>query len=146
MKSPLPSDRFLNCPKFKNMTAKVRGETLEKFSSCSRCTSWSHKKEECKVPPVSCKEQIDGSQCGKDHSKLVCGSGLAYCTALNVKTVAMLNVSHIDEGSPTISYLQDVIVDYKGKRIDTRVLWDTGSNRILVNNDFAKENNMSPCC
>ena len=55
----------------------------------------------------------------------------------------MMNVSHIDEGSPTISYIQDVTVDYKGKRIDTRVLWDTGSNRILVNNDFAKENNMS---
>ena len=90
MKSPLPSDRFLNCPKFKNMTAKARGETLEKYSSCPRCTSWSHKREECKIPPVSCKEQIDGSQCGKDHSKLVCGSGLAYCTSLNVKTVGML--------------------------------------------------------
>ena len=76
MKTPLPSDRFLNCPKFKNMTAKLRGETLQKFSSCSRCTSWLHRKDACKVSPVDCKEQIDGVVCSQDHSRLVCRAEL----------------------------------------------------------------------
>ena len=144
MKSSLPSDRFLNCPKFKNMSAKARGETLQKNSACVRCTSWLHKREECKSPQVSCKEQVDGSECGKDHSRLVCQSGVAYCTNLAVKTAVNSESSRIDENIPTIPYLQDVTVESKGRRSNARAIWDNGSNRLLVNNDFAAENNMTP--
>ena len=141
MKSPLPSDRFLNCPKFKAMTAKSRGETLEKFSSCARCLSWLHKKSSCKVLPVSCKEQVDGAVCGNDHSRLVCQSGVPYCTSLSVGTEAVggSSISDVDENVATIPYLQDITVDFHGKRSTARSCWDNGSNRILVNNQFAEE-------
>ena len=145
MKSPLPSDRFLNCPKFKNMTAKNRGETLQKFSACSRCTSWLHKKEDCKGPAVSCKEQIDGSECGADHSRMVCQSGIAYCTSLAVNTdSAIQSQAYMNEDMPTIPYLQDLQVEHRGHKCTARTIWDCGSNRVLVNKDFASENDMRP--
>ena len=37
-----PSSRFMNCFKFRGLDAKQRGETLEKFKSCVRCTGWDH--------------------------------------------------------------------------------------------------------
>ena len=122
MKTTLPSDRFLNCPKFKNMTAKLRGETLQKFSSCSRCTSWLHRKDACKVPLVDCKEQIDGVVCGQDHSRLVCQSGIPYCTslALNAGLEDSPNVSHINEDAPTIPYIQDLPVQNNDNMTEVR--------------------------
>ena len=146
MKTPLPSDRFLNCPKFKNMTAKLRGETLQKFSSCSRCTSWLHQKDACKVSPVDCKEQIDGVVCGQDHSRLVCQSGIPYCTslALNAGLGDSSNISHINEDAPTIPYIQDLPVQNNNNMIEARTYWDNGSNRVLINNSFAEELDLIP--
>ena len=143
--TPLPSDRFLNCPKFKNMSARARGETLQKYSACSRCTSWLHKKDDCKVSPVSCKEHVDGSECGKDHSRLVCNSGIPYCTSLAVKAAGNSKSSpNINEGLPTLPYLQDLTIESNGVRSSARVIWDNGSNRLLLNNKFADENGMVP--
>ena len=148
MKTPLPSDRFFNCDKFKNMTAKARGETLQKFSSCVRCTSWLHKKSDCQSLAVSCREQLDGTACGKDHSRLVCQSGVPYCTQLTTRTSSQgsksLRVSDIDENVQTIPYIQDLTVASKGEKSQARAYWDGGSNRVLVNNEYAMENNMTP--
>ena len=41
-KQTWPSHKFMDCPKFKNMSSKLRAQSLEKFKSCARCTSWSH--------------------------------------------------------------------------------------------------------
>ena len=120
--------------------------TLEKHASCSRCTSWTHKKDSCKSQPISCREEIDGTLCGKDHSRLVCQSGIPYCTSLSVKAVSSSNggASNIDEDMPTVPYLQDLVVQCNGSGFIARTYWDTGSNRVLINNDFAKESGLRP--
>ena len=33
-----------------------------------------------------CKERVDGNQCGLDHSRMVCGSGVAYCMSVKAGT------------------------------------------------------------
>ena len=140
-----PSDRFMNCFKFRGMDTKQRGETLEKFKSCVRCTSWNHSKSNCSGTVVSCQEKVDGVVCGKDHSRLVCGSGVAYCTSLTIRT----SREGIDEVSPddienmvTIPYIQDVPVEGNGTKTLGRLYWDEGSNRYLINNEFAAENKL----
>ena len=143
MSKPLPSDRFFSCQQFKNMSPKSRGETLQKFSACARCTSWSHKRSACQVQPVSCREQVRGAPCGKDHSNLVCLSGVPYCTSLAVSTGGADGVT-INEDTSTIPYIQDLTVEYRGEQSDARAYWDGGSNRVLVNNEYAQENKMVP--
>ena len=145
-KKSIPSGKFLNCLAFKNMGKKQRGESLQKFAACVRCTSWMHKKSECRLPKVTCKEKIDGSSCNKDHSKLVCGSGVAYCTnlAIRAKEQTESGVDNIDEELPTIPYLQDITVQSEVGRNNARTFWDDGSNRVLINNEFAQENQLNP--
>ena len=76
-----PADRFYRCESFKNQDIKDRAATLEKFGSCSQCTSWNHKKSACKAA-TKCRNFINNKICGGQHSSYVCGSGSAYCGAL----------------------------------------------------------------
>ena len=71
---------------------------------------------------------------------------MAYCTSASVRTrvVGDPQVAEIDENVCTIPYLHDLTIDFEGKKIEARTYWDDGSNRILVNNEFARENNISP--
>ena len=134
---PWPSDRFIQCKKFGDMSSKQKAEAIQKAGGCPRCTSWCHKKKDCKMNVVDCKEKVNGSRCHKDHSRLVCNSGVAYCLAVN--SVAKKANADIDVFGTTLHYLQDIPVN-KG---DTgRVIWDNGSNRVLVDNKFAKERNL----
>ena len=128
------------------MTPKARGEALERSSACVRCTSWTHQRDACPVSIVSCKEQIDGSQCGRDHSKLVCQSGVAYCVNLTVSAGIAdgSGISHVDEEVPTIPYVQDLTIKSNSTYCEARSFWDNGSNRMLINNEFAAENQMLP--
>ena len=77
-KEEWPSDRLFKCYVFKNMSVRDRAATLERLNSCPRCTSWNHKKVECKSP-AKCGLFINGKRCDGEHSSLVCGSGNAYC-------------------------------------------------------------------
>ena len=94
-----------------------------------------------------CREIVNGSKCHKDHFKLVCNSSIAYCLAVRseafknvmIKPLATKSSPDIDVFQPTLHYLQDVIVN---RGSSARALWDDGSNRVLVNNDFARENNL----
>ena len=138
------SDRFIQCKQFNNMSSKQRAQALEKFSSCARCTSWSHRKTDCRSPVVSCRKEINGSTCGLDHSRLVCGSGVAYaCTTKVDVAVGVADTDDIyDESAPVLPYLQDIPVVNGENTADARTYWDCGSNRVLVNDDFAKENDL----
>ena len=127
----------MQCKKFNDMQSTQRAQILEKFSACARCTSWSHQKSSCYMPVTDCREMVNGSMCHKDHSKLVCNSGIAYCLAARSQSSA--TIGDIDVMQPTIPYCQDIIVN---KQTDSRVFWDDGSSRVLINNDFAKENNL----
>ena len=134
---PWPADRFFMCKKFNDMQTTQRAQTLEKFSGCARCTSWNHQSSGCTMPVVDCGELINGSRCHKDHSSLVCNSGIAYCLA--ARTHSSNKIGEIDVMEPTLPYCQDIIVN---KHTVSRVFWDDGSSRVLINNDFAKENNL----
>ena len=106
---PWPSDRFVSCQKFGNMTSRQRAETLQKAGGCSRCTSWKHKKNKCKLAVIDCKETVNGTVCHKDHSVMVCNSGVAYCMAS--KSSSQQEASDIDIFPATLHYTQDIIVN-----------------------------------
>ena len=126
-----PSDRFITCKTFNDMSSKQRGEAIEKVSGCPRCTSWAHDKAQCSTQVIDCKEIINGSQCHRDHSRVVCNSGIAYCL------MAKSSSPKVDIFQPTLHYLQDIPIN---NDIETsRVLWDDGSNRVLIDNSFALE-------
>ena len=131
---PWPSDRLIQCKRFNDMTTQQRGEFLEQVQGCSRCTSWGHTKPECTMAEIDCTETINGSRCHIDHSRLVCNSGVAYCMV--ARSTGYSNFEDIDELQPTLHYMQDICVNSSKT---ARVLWDDGSNRVLVNNDFARE-------
>ena len=134
-----PSDRFLSCKKFNDMTAAARAKAVEKCKGCPRCTSWSHSRDKCKMPSNNCnKEDTAGTKCKGDHSKLLCGSGNAYCFALNaVGSLVDANeeaFKAVDELAMTVFYLQDIPV--AGHDVKARTFWDDGSNRVLITEEF----------
>ena len=79
------------------------------------------------MKPISCNEVVDSSMCGKDHSRLVCNSGIAYCLSSQAQC-------ELDHNSATLSYLQDV----ETVSGEARLFWDTGANRVLIDDEFAK--------
>ena len=81
-----PSDRFLSCKKYHDMPVAARAKAVEKCGGCPRCTSWKHTRDRCRMNPNSCtKENSAGVNCKGDHSRLLCGSGNAYCYATKAK-------------------------------------------------------------
>ena len=89
------------------------------------------------MPVVDCREMTNGSRCHKDHSRLVCNSGIAYCLAAMTSSSGL--IGDIDVMQPTLPYCQDILVN---KKTNARAFWDDGSSRVLINNDFARENNL----
>ena len=142
-----PSNRFVTCEKFKSMNVKQRAQALEKNKACARCTSWAHNRSNCTAKVVTCEEKINGANCGLDHSKLVCGSGVAYVMTLKTKSnnkIAQNSGDLFDEDAATISYQQDIPIKSKFGNVFARTFWETGSNRVLINSNFAKELNLKP--
>ena len=91
-------------------------------------------KADCKMNVIDCSETVNGSRCHKDHSKMVCNSGVAYCLA--TKTSHIKGGAKVDEFQETLHYMQDIPVN---KKATGRVIWDNGSNRVLIDKEFAKE-------
>ena len=50
---------------------------------------------------VSCKEKINGVDCAKDHSRLICGSGIIYCLSVRSE-------DNVDESVPSFPQMEDV--------------------------------------
>ena len=58
---------------------------------------------------IDCIETVNSARCHKDHSRLVCNSGVAYCCA--VKSVSLAAAAaEIDVFGATLHYLQDILV------------------------------------
>ena len=77
-----PSDRFLSCRKFNDLSVAARGQQIQKSNGCPRCLSWNHGRDNCKMKKDNCNNDLPGGvKCKGDHSKLVCGSGVPYCAA-----------------------------------------------------------------
>ena len=93
-----PSDRLFKCDKFRQMDVKERANMLEKFSCCSKCTSWNHKKDAC-VTRGKCSMMVNGTKCEKEHSSMVCGSGNAYCGAVRSAVFSSSSSSSSEESS-----------------------------------------------
>ena len=101
-KEEWPSDRLFKCEKFKNMSVRDRASTLEKLNCCPKCTSWNHRKADCKSP-AKCGIFISGQKCDGDHSSLVCGSGNAYCGSLRGFVVNSDSSSSSSSDASTVS-------------------------------------------
>ena len=143
-----PSDRMSSCEEFRKKTETERASVLEKNKSCPRCLSWMHGKDskDCKAPKNSCnKDNGTGTSCQGDHSRMVCGSGNVYCATTSYSK-AVFNESSDSDTIPvneeTIMLLEDVRINSSNAQSTCRTLWDNGSNRVLINNTFAKEQNL----
>ena len=141
-----PSDRFSVCESFRKLSEKARAEVLEKNKACARCTSWRHDKDsnDCKAPKKSCNcDKGGGNKCKGDHSRMVCGSGNVYCASVQTSCKADAE----DPNSPNLAALtsmliEDVKIKTGSKTTESRVMWDDGSNRVLINNQFAKDQDL----
>ena len=154
------SDRFLKCRKFSDMNVKQRAASIQKANGCPRCTSWKHQRKDCTMKSNSCGEDVSGTRCTGDHSRLLHGSGNVFCgaakskllgkksqhsvTASQPSTMAGLDSSDpfyfVNESEEAIYYLQDIPL--KKIKSTCRTLWDKGSNRVLIREGFAKDNNL----
>ena len=124
-----PSDKFLNCESFKSLNKAERGKVIECHKACRRCLSWSHDVSSCTMKVISYKERNNGSECGKDHSRLICGSGVIYCLSLRSSD------DKLDECIPSFPQMDDAVI----RNGTARIVYDGGSQRVLINDDFAKE-------
>ena len=127
-----PSDRFISCNKFSDLNTVERAKIVEKAGGCARCLSWKHKRDYCRMKANSCGKEISGSKCTGDHSRLVCGSGSAYCAALTVQSAS---TSTVDQGQTTVFFIQNIPVKESDK--PAKVFWDTGSTRVLIRDAYA---------
>ena len=148
-----PSDRLSSCEEFRKWSEKDRATNLEKHKACPRCLSWMHGKDskDCKAPKNNCfKDKDGGAKCNGDHSRMVCGSGNVYCASAKVSKSLIHDTStdsSSDSASPdidveTLMLLEDIKVKSGDSYSECRNIWDSGSNRILINNDYAKEQNL----
>ena len=140
---PWPSDRLLSCKKFESMTASQRASAVERCQGCPRCLSWSHKRDQCRMPANSCGKDLTGTRCTGDHSKLLCGSGNTYCAVVSVGksvTTDMSENEKIDENVGTIFYIQDLEVSGASQTAET--FWDTGSNRCIIRDSYATQQDL----
>ena len=145
----LPSDRFSSCEKFREKSEKERATILEKHKACSRCLSWNHKRDstDCKAPKNACNvDKGSGNICKSDHSRMVCGSGSVYCASAKFSNVleetsTKQAISPLDLQAETLMLLEDVRIKSGTKlsKSEARILWDGGSNRVLIDHNFAKE-------
>ena len=139
-----PSDRLVQCQRFSDMNIQQRAAAVERVKGCARCTAWGHQRKDCVMTSNSCGADVGATKCNGDHAKLVHGSGNVYCAALQL--YAEITCSNSDlfscvkEDEDTIYYLQDIPI--KNSLKDTRVFWDRGSNRVLIREDYAKENKL----
>ena len=130
------------------MNTQQRASAVEKAKGCPKCTGWGHQKQDCRMKPRECGVDMGSSKCSGDHSKMLHGSGNIYCAAVGagsavLRKSAQRSVSESDlfacvnEHEDTLYYLQDIPI--KKSKANARVLWDRGSNRVLIRDDFAKE-------
>ena len=145
-----PSDRFSSCEIFRQKSESERADVLEKNTSCSRCLSWLHAKDsrECKAPKASCGYNKGGGvKCKGDHSRMVCGSGNAYCATIQFSGPVQNSSSDTDSSNSecpdiavdTMMLLEDIEVKSGDVVSLGRTLWDGGSNRGLVRIAYAKK-------
>ena len=135
-----PSDRLISCKKFSDMNIQQRASAVESASGCPRCTCWRHQRKDCRMSPNSCGEVIGASKCTGDHSRLLHASGNVYCAALTADLDSSISSSDlfscVKEDEDTLYYMQDIPIKKSAK--PARVLWDKGSNRVLIRDEFAK--------
>ena len=142
-----PSDRLVSCKKFRDMNLQQKSEAIEKFKGCPRCTSWNHQRTDCKMKANSCSVNSGSGVCTGDHSKLLHGTTNVYCAALQVK------ISHVatspddpftcvHEDQETVFYLQNIPAKNSSFNSKARVFWDKGSNRVLIKEEYALQNNL----
>ena len=131
-----PSDRFLSCRKFTDMTVVARAGQVQKTKGCPRCLSWNHTRDTCKMPANSCNNDLAGGvKCKGDHSKLLCGSGNPYCAAANVQGDD--EFGKVENSAETVYFLQDIpVVNCEGT---ARTFWDDGSNRVFIRRGYAEK-------
>ena len=157
-----PSDRFLKCRKFCDANVQQRATAVQKANGCPRCTSWGHTRKDCTMRANSCGEDVAGTRCAGDHSRLLHGSGNVYCGAAKSKFLSSKQdktsigissslssspgfdisdpFSSVNEDEEAIFFLQDIPLKNAGSTC--RAMWDKGSNRVLIREDFAKQNNL----
>ena len=122
------------------MNLQQRAATVESANGCARCTSWKHKRQDCKMKSNSC-GYVNGSiVCQADHSKLLHGTTNVYCAAMNAHSSSENLFSCVKENEETVFYIQDIPT--VGSKFKARTMWDKGCNRVLIRDFYAKKCNL----
>ena len=113
----------------------------------------------------SCGVDVSGTKCVGDHSRLLHASGNVYCGAAKSRVVPFKKSSSpstspsasvtscsdpfsmVDESEDAIYFVQDIpfkslSTSFKYSSPTCRILWDKGSNRVLIREDFAFSNRL----
>ena len=127
------------------MSVQQRSEAIEKARGCPRCTYWGHQKPNCKMKANSCGATLPSGSCSADHSKLLHGTRNVYCAALGAKSKLSISSNNsqfdfVNENEETVFFLQDIPVKKSSSK--ARVMWDKGSNRVLIREEYARKNKL----
>ena len=144
------------------MSEKERVGISEKYTACSRYLSWLHAKDskDCIAAKRSCgNDKGGGVKCKDDHSRMVCGSGNAYCASVKFYKSSVWHkrgnnfvspaISDSSEDSDTLGIddetgmlLEDIQLKSGNHYFEGRNLWDDGSTRVLIRNEFARKHKL----
>ena len=108
------------------MNLQQKSEAVEKCNGCPRCTSWNHKRTDCKMKANSCGINSGSGACTGDHSKLLHGTTNVYCAALKVK-ISHVTTSPDDpftcvqDDQETVFFLQNIPVKNSNSNSKARV-------------------------
>ena len=85
-KAEWPSNRLESCTQFMALSARERGELVERVRGCYKCTSYKHQGDACfKRGKTNCTIMTAGSACSGIHHKSLHGSGVAFCHKVVIK-------------------------------------------------------------
>ena len=153
-------NRMSVCDAFCKKSPAERATIIEQARGCALCLDWTgdHQAKDCQAKGkfgkfTPCKQQINGSDCGKRHNHLLHGTGNSYCNSIKrvMTSNGVSNVLGKDvPGAPSIkeieaadsihALLQLQLIPVKSKAVkQASTFYDPGSNVNLVRKKFAKE-------
>ena len=130
------------------MTARERGELVERLNCCYKCTSWLHQGDTCYTRSKSnCNVMSGGSACGGVHHKMLHGSGVAFCHKILVQVAnskaKRANGCYDGEDDTRLPDInQPVLLEIQSVEVHgvrSKVMFDNGSSAALVTHSFAEK-------
>ncbi|GFG32571.1 hypothetical protein Cfor_09641, partial [Coptotermes formosanus] len=131
----------LKCYKLNELTINERKDVLTKKKACTICLRKGHNYKICRAYNIRC------LICGKRHSTTICyGQNLLPKTMEATKEITTTTASstHSWNSKNYTTLLQTAVIqiEYKGKKLPIRALFDSGSQRSYIRKQIIEELNI----